>query len=123
MKNFVTPFLILILVLMLGILAACGGPSKDPAAAPYEHPLIGTWAWDQADTYLYIFEATGEGIRGARHITEQFHWWTDGYHLLMETAIGEETREESWTFVINNDVLTIISRQTPGIEFSYVRVN
>ncbi|MCL2377007.1 MAG: hypothetical protein FWC76_06365 [Defluviitaleaceae bacterium] len=120
MKRIAMLSLVLTLVLMLGALTACGGPSGDPTPAPEGHPLIGSWVWDQSDGYVYVFNANGEGTRGGTPITESFHWRVEGNdHLLMETAI----MEESWTFVINNDVLTITSRQAANMQFSYIRMD
>jgi hypothetical protein len=86
---------------------------------PLENPdvFVGTWAWDMDDSYTYVFYADGTASRGFTGATYYFWWATEGDdHLLIE----DDFATESWTFVIENGVLTISSRQVPGLEFIYI---
>ena len=83
------------------------------------HQLVGTWAWDISASYEYVFNADGTGTRGVAPLLESIRWRTGrGGHLIIET----QQFVESWTYVINGDVLTLTSRQVDGMEFSYFRV-
>ncbi|MCL2588921.1 MAG: DUF4352 domain-containing protein, partial [Oscillospiraceae bacterium] len=85
--------------------------AADGAAAPVSEEsdqemaevLFGTWAWDVDGGYTYVFNADGTGTRGFAGDLETFEWHTAGDHLM----IGNE----SWTFTIEGDTLTIDSRQ------------
>ena len=92
-----------------------------PEAAPIEHSpdLVGTWDWDEDASYVYTFYADGRGTRGFGRDVDRFEWRTEGNdHLIMTLGPLEI---ESWTFTISDDVLTLSSRQVPGMEFSYIR--
>ena len=96
-------------------------PEFVPVAAPeieHEHALIGTWAWDEGPTFTYVFSKDGTLTRGIPGQIEELEWRTEGAdHILMGSGIFME----SWTFSIVDDVLTITSRQVPGMEFRYIR--
>ena len=80
--------------------------------------LLGTWAWDTDAGYTYVFNTDGTGRRGFPGLIEQFEWMTEGAdHLMIHTAI----MVESWSYTISGNVLTIDSRQVPGMTFSYMR--
>ena len=82
--------------------------------------LPGTWNWDMDDSYTYVFNADGTGTRGFTGNIEPFEWVTEvGSHLIITVRGGAH---ESWTYAIVGDVLTIDSRQVPGMTFSYYRV-
>jgi len=84
----------------------------------YADVLFGTWAWDEWDEYELTFQGDGQGIRGVPGQMESFEWRTEGDdHLVILT----EVMEESWTFSVVGDVLTIDSRQVPGLTYSYIR--
>jgi len=90
----------------------------EPPAVELASELFGTWAWDMDDTYTYVFNPDGTGIRGGAGIPyEAFEWYTDGDHLIMDVLVFVE----SWTFTIAGDVLTIDSNQLPGISWNYIR--
>ena len=82
-----------------------------------DHPLVGTWAWDTDGSYVYNFLPDGTGTRGFPGAIESFVWETLDDHLVIRLPI----MDESWTFVIEDDVLTIDSRQVPGLVWSYIR--
>ncbi|MCL2408843.1 MAG: hypothetical protein FWC96_04420 [Oscillospiraceae bacterium] len=93
--------------------------APEEVAIEHAEALVGTWVWDEDNTYRYVFYADGRGTRGFPWMTEEFEWRTEGGdHLLIGiTAFAVE----SWTFTINDDVLTIDSRQIPGLTFNYYR--
>ena len=78
--------------------------------------LIGTWDWDNDPSYTYIFNDNGSGTRGFPGQLEAFEWTTIDDNLLIDTPI----MLESWTFTIVDGVLTIDSRQAPGLTWSYI---
>lgn len=143
MRRFVMPFMAIMLVAMLA-LSACGGfggsadgppatptpeaaaeatPTPTPTPEPTPEPvqesegIVGVWAWDALNMWQYDFNADGTGIRGVG-AEETFTWRTEGDNLLIETDL----MEESWTFVIEGDMMTLTSRQAAGMEYSYIRV-
>ena len=81
------------------------------------HPLVGTWAWDLNSGFVYNFKADGTGTRGFPWEIESFIWESSDNHLVIRLLL----EDESWTFIIDNDVLTIDSRQFPGLVWRYVR--
>ncbi|MCL2401922.1 MAG: hypothetical protein FWC90_04695 [Oscillospiraceae bacterium] len=90
----------------------------EAVAAEHTEALVGTWAWDEDGAYTYVFYADGRGTRGFPWMTEEFEWRTEGDdHLMITTGIS--IMVESWTFTISDDVLTIDSRQVPGLTFNY----
>lgn len=135
MRKFVLP--VLMLVLGLFVFAACGSDSPQDVAD--DNPLIGTWTWPLMPEWRYVFNADGTGNRGVPGILlEQFDWWTVGNdHLRLNLTGGYEAAleevlaagydylelEESWTFTISGNNLTIESRQIPGAVLTYTRAN
>jgi len=152
--------LMLALLLVVGLLAACGGGDAEEApedpmeeveeiedeieaeideeideededdededegdtaeATNIYEGLVGIWAWDEADTFEYEFHADGTGIRGVAllDLIDEFTWSVDGDELIMVT----DAMTERWTWVIEDEILTITSRQVPGMEYSYIRI-
>ena len=100
-------------------------PAYDPDAyyevayeQPYaNHELIGEWAWDLDGSFVYNFYADGTGTRGFTGRAAPFAWETIGDHLI----IRQPPMDESWTFTITSDVLTIDNRLVYGMKWSYVR--
>jgi len=89
-----------------------------PAGSEHAEVLVGTWDWDTDDSYTYIFNADGTGTRGFTGEIESFEWATEGDDHLI---IGRGELAESWTFTIADGVLTIDSRQIPGMTFNYIQ--
>ena len=81
------------------------------------HPLVGKWAWNVYNGFVYNFLADGTGTRGLTGELEHFTWESYGSHLVIRLPLTDE----SWTFVIDGDVLIIDSRQEPGLVWRYVR--
>ena len=78
--------------------------------------LIGTWEWDVDATFSLTLNANGTGARGFSDDLEHFEWTTIDDNLLIDTPL----MLESWTFTIVGNVLTIDSRQAPGLTWSYI---
>ena len=89
--------------------------------------LVGIWFWDGGTDYTYTFNSDGTGIRGFDWAEmHTFYWSAEGDHIMMDFSHHpnwDYITVESWTFGITNNVLTITSRQIPGMEFSYIRSN
>jgi len=82
--------------------------------------FVGTWAWVEDHSYTYEFYADGIGFRGFDGEMEEFDWAVEGDDHLLIAPFGTDILE-SWSFVITVDgMLTIDSRQAPGISWSYV---
>ena len=93
-------------------------PAPEPEAL--DEALIGAWVWEQVESYILVFEADGQGVRGYYpDDLESFTWRTypSDDHLIITLGFIQE----SWTYTIVGDVVTIDSRQVPGMTFSYVR--
>ena len=86
--------------------------------AQEEHQLLGIWAWDGRSIWQYNFHPDGTGARGIAPHKVPFIWQTEDDHLIMNVA----QFEESWTFVIDGNILTLTSRQIDDMEYSYIRV-
>jgi len=108
------------------ILAACGNDAAPVPDDEYLHELVGTWAWDIGNAFLYVFNADGAGRRGTETSVETFEWRTEGDLLMIDLVdspyVDETLLNQRWTFVISNNSLTITSRQVADMEFTYIRV-
>ena len=112
---------LLAIALVTLIFVGCGFSSSHVTAVPSEegdHPLVGIWEWTSTDIYLYIFNADGSGSRGTAPVVQQFTWQVcDAGHLSM--TLGRTT--EHWYKQIENNMLTIRSRQIASMQYSYNR--
>ena len=112
--------LAIMLVIMLsgcGILGFGGEHIDHVAPVSGDHEIVGIWEWDGADTYIYIFNADGNGSRGGTPAIQRFTWEIDGDGLNM--TLGRV--DEEWSWEINNNILTITSRQLRNTQYSYIR--
>ena len=81
---------------------------------------IGVWYWEEYDSWYYEFLPEGRGSRPAFPLgRENFNWaiTADGGLLL---AV-EGGLFEVWSFEIEEQVLTLTSRQVAGTEYRYIR--
>ena len=103
---------ILALILFIGVFLSCASREHDQA-------LAGTWAWNDNNTYQYVFYSDGRGYRDFSEPTrESLEWWTQGDdNLIMK--IGRVT--EHWGYSINESILILTSEKSDNI--SYVRVD
>ena len=93
------------------------GIPGSPIPAPPEHPLIGMWVNEENLTNQLIFRADGTGVM---QNNRRFNWYTeDEDHLLVRTTYVEE----SWTFAVNYDAMTLTSRQHRGLEFNFKAID
>ena len=109
MKKLLFAFL---LVLVAGLLSACGGEEHDEA-------LFGTWIWDGNVSYTYIFNEDGTGQRGDADIQE-FSWSTSDDELTLD--FGRGILNDSWTYTITDYALNLTRRGGAGESFDYFRV-
>ena len=89
-------------------------------APPSDSAVIGTWAWDANELYLYTFNADGTGTRGLPDEVETFTWSVPESGRV-DMRVG--TMTERWDYVVEDNVFTLTSRQIAGMEFSYIRVD
>ena len=88
-------------------------------SAEGDHPLVGVWEWTTTSTYIFIFNADYSGSRGTAPAIQQFTWYVcDFGHLSM--TFNRLT--ENWYKEIEDDLLTISSRQVANMQYSYRRV-
>ena len=110
MKRF--GLLILTALLLVGLLAGCGG------AEGQDEALIGAWAWDDTSSWEYVFEADGSGVRGAQgHGEETFTWSTNASGRL---TLNLDSGREQWDYTIAGaNTLTLTSR---NLTYTYSRL-
>ena len=94
-------------------------PIPEPAQTERAEVLVGAWVWDLDSSYVITFHADGQMTRGFSEELEEFTWSTRGNDTL---TLEDGAAIESWTFIINSDVLTLDSNHDPDFTFSYVRV-
>jgi len=116
-KKLVTVGLVIVMLASVVALVGCGG-----GADVSDHALAGTtWAWDGSPDFLYVFNANGTGTRGIIGMAETFAWSIPGNGRLTLDVDGGIN--EQWDYSISGDVLTIDSRQLPGMSYSYILVD
>lgn len=116
MKNFGKILLLSAICLVALALVGCGG-SQDEA-------LVGTWDFPEIPGWSYTFNEDGSGQRGMPGFgVETFNWSTSGTQLRinLDNAPAGYTANERWDYEISGNRLTITSRQTDGLTFSYTR--
>ena len=82
--------------------------------------LVGTWIWNDDDSFVYVFEANGRGSRGFTGNIYTFDWELAPGSILV---LSDGPFSERWLYTIDGDVLTISSMDTPGTIFSYTRID
>ena len=120
-RLFTTRFVLAIVLLV--ILNGCGalgfGSEHIDHVAPVsgDHDIVGIWEWDSNETYIYIFNADGNGSRGFPNSVQRFTWEIENDGLNMN--IGRT--DEQWSWEISDNILTITSRQVRNMQYSYKR--
>ena len=89
----------------------------DDFTPPTFEELLGEWAWDGGNDFIYQFNKDGTGIRGFPAMREKFTWELVDYRLYLTLGF----RTEQWRIAIVDDVITISSLQVPGMFYSYIR--
>ena len=88
-----------------------------------QEELIGRWGWNTNHDWYYLFEMDGLGSRTDSNLQgrDEFVWFllTDGGLIV---RIGEESAE-LWDYEINDNMLTLASRQERGIVFHYIKLD
>ena len=87
-----------------------------PTDATVDEALVGTWDWDEGLGFIYIFNDDGTGSRGFPRDIVDFYWLTYDGNLY----ITVNSKNESWSYIIIGDVLTLDSNQLHGIIYSYI---
>jgi len=97
-------------------------PSATEAQAT--HALVGTWAWDYDDTWRYIFNPDGTGVRWFAGEMEEFTWRVPraGYLFIYPQNTGWY---ESWSYTIrmNGTRLTVDTRWGELVTHNYTRMS
>ena len=89
-------------------------------APPQNHILIGAWAWQYNELWQYTFNADGTGVGGLPDEFDTFRWTIPvSGQLEIRYGVGEVDR---WNYVVDDNMLTITSRQMAGVTHSYIRV-
>jgi len=118
MKKFATILTLAAICVLALAFTGCFGGNQD-------EDLVGTWGWDLGPAFVYIFNEDGTGSRGIVGIeTEEFEWSTSGSQLRINrtgTVASGEIRNERWDYTIENNVLTIESRQESDLVLRYIR--
>ena len=107
--------------ILLLAFVGCGFGGSHIEAVPSvegDHPLVGVWEWTATSTYVYIFNADNSGSRGTAPTIQRFTWSVcEAGHLSM--TFNRLT--EHWYKEIEDDLLTINSRQVANMRYSYRR--
>ena len=93
-------------------------PAPTPEPESFDEALIGAWAWDDDNSYVYVFESNGQGRRGFYPDLEDFTWLVRGVDTLV---ISVGLLQESWIYAIDGDTVTMESRLVEGLVYTYVR--
>ena len=102
--------LTLVIVLMMGLFAACGSAQHDEA-------LVGTWRFDDNIAWYYEFNSDGTGLREHPDV-HSFTWSTnDNNRLTLNFGAGYSN--DNWNYIIQGSNLTITRRDGDREMYSY----
>jgi len=82
------------------------------------HPMVGTWTWDDNPEWSYVFNADGTGVRGLPGQMVEFYWYADDYDVFIDMENGNIT--EIWQLLFVDDEMLILGMQW-WHSFSYSR--
>jgi len=102
--------------MLLARFSSLDTPPPPPPA--HDGVLVGVWAWDSDNSYVYIFEADGHGMRGFYPYLDPFNWYTRGENYL---SLNFGFWQDNMNYSIAGDILTLDSLDFPGETFSYIR--
>jgi len=105
----------LMIMLVFGLTGCMGLASQDLSG----HALVGVWNWDDNTLWQYIFNDDGTGERGLPDSLQSFNWSDQGDGHIRINAIL--FLNEEWNYSINDNILTLDSRQTAGLTYHYRR--
>jgi hypothetical protein len=77
--------------------------------------LTGTWSFESDTPHEFTFNDDGTGSRTYAQELDSFSWFTSENLLIINSDPYGRVLDEHWTFSINDDVLTLDSRQVPGM--------
>lgn len=84
--------------------------------------FAGTWVWDEDDTFIYTFNADGNGVLNyVPHIEDERFTWlalADGRVLMF----GDEW-VDVWFFELDGDILQLTDATNPMFVYTYIRTN
>jgi len=78
--------------------------------------LIGTWIWEDDDSWIYVFNADGTGLGGFGPNRDAFNWHVHGNTVFMDPLI----LGENWNFEVAGDALTMVATYS-GYGYRYIR--
>jgi len=82
-----------------------------------DHRLVGAWAMEMYNSYIYVFHEDGTGDRGVTDILlETFDWWAyDGIlHLRLHDFDEEYLRNQQWYYGFDDEGLYMLSASSPS---------
>ncbi|MCL2572123.1 MAG: M28 family peptidase [Defluviitaleaceae bacterium] len=71
-----------------------------------DHPIVGTWVWDDNTQWTFVFNPDGTGSRGLPGQMREFTWFADDFSLLI-TMDGRDITEFWELFGIDDDALVL----------------
>ena len=71
-----------------------------------DHPLVGTWSWDENPEWTFVFNPDGTGARGLPGQMVEFTWFADDFDLLI-TMDGSAVTEFWQQFGFDGDALIL----------------
>jgi hypothetical protein len=77
--------------------------------------LTGTWSLESDTQHIFTFNDDGTGERTYAPEFDSFSWFTSENLLIINSDPHGRVLDEHWTFSIDEDVLTLDSRQVPGM--------
>jgi hypothetical protein len=116
-KNVSIPILMLLILVVGGLMSACGSALASSEAG--EHVLVGEWISSHDGLFWYDFRADGTGTRGIRPNTETFSWAASGGDVTMVFGFAAEV----WGYSLDRqgNTATFTNEHTPGYIFVFNR--
>ena len=71
-----------------------------------DHPLVGTWTWDDDTQWTFVFNPDGTGTRGLPGQMAEFTWSADDFSLFIQMD-GSQITEFWQLFSIEDDALIL----------------
>ena len=107
MKKTLTKISILVLIIIGTLtLTACGKKDEKKDAKEDVHPIVGTWAYENRENYVYYFNKDGTGKYDAYGNIMEFTYEIDGDNISILYKGNTDPFETKYT--INGNKLNII---------------
>jgi len=96
---------------------------RDGAVGEVDQSLVGAWYWNTNFFWEYVFDADGTGRRGIMGEMSSFTWGVvdDTMRIRLNTVPAGHSRNEHWTFDIDDGSLRLENRHDSRQAFSYIR--